>query len=82
MAALQQLRPWFLTARDEAFIVSVDGAVFADASVLRNIPVTDVCEVRWQRATSGAGRPVILPNGRVRSGGDLIEVSLRPCSRQ
>ena len=82
MAALQQLRPWFLTARDEAFIVSVDGVVFTDASVLRTISVADVCEVQWQRGASRAGRSAVLPNGRVSSGGDLIEVSLRPCSRQ
>jgi hypothetical protein len=87
MAALQQIRPWFLTARGGTLLVSVDGSVFADASVLRDISVTDVCEVRLQRGTSGAGQSVILPNGSVSSGGDLIDVSLRHdattlCSRQ
>jgi hypothetical protein len=45
------------------------------ASILRTISATDVCELRLQRGTSGAGRPVILANGRVSSGDDLLEVS-------
>ena len=57
--------------------MSVDGAPLADASVLSNIAVTDVCEVRLQRGTWGAGRSAVLPNGHVSSGGDLIDVSLR-----
>lgn len=77
MAALQQIRPWFLTARGGTLVVSVDGTVFADASVLSNISVTGVCEVRLQRGTSGAGRSAVLPNGNVSSGGDMIDVSLR-----
>jgi hypothetical protein len=88
MAALQQIRPSFLTARGGTLLVSVDGVVFADASVLRYISVTDVCEVRLQRGTSAPSVPsVVLPNGGVSSGGDLIDVSLRhdattPCPRQ
>jgi hypothetical protein len=77
MAALQQIRPEFLTARGGRLMVSVDGLVFADTSILHTIAATDVCAVRLQRGTSGAGRSVILPNGRVSSGGDLIDVSLR-----
>jgi hypothetical protein len=88
MAVLQRIRPSFLTARGGTLLVSVDGVVFADASVLRYISVTDVCEVRLQRGTSAPSVPsVVLPNGGVSSGGDLIDVSLRqgsttPCPRQ
>jgi hypothetical protein len=57
--------------------VSIDGSVVADTSVLRTIPVTDVCLVQLRRGTSGAGRSMVLPNGDVSSGSDLIEVSLR-----
>lgn len=87
MAALQLIRPWFLTARGGTLLVSVDGTAFADASVLRNIRVYNVCEVRLQRGTSGAGRSVVLPDGSVSSEVDLIQVSLRydattACPRQ
>jgi hypothetical protein len=77
MAALQQIRPEFLTARGGRLMVSVDGLVFADTSILRTVAVTDVCAVRLQRGTSGAGRSAILLDGRVSAGGDLIDVSLR-----
>jgi hypothetical protein len=81
LAALRQLHPSFLIGRDGTLVVSVNGSVFGDVSVLRDIPVTDVCKVRLLRGTSGAGRPVILPTGRVSIGNGLIEVSLRPCTR-
>lgn len=78
MAALQKIRPWFLAGRgDGELLVSIDGSVVADTSILRYISVADVCTVRLRRGTSGAGRSAILPNGTVSSGGDLIEVSLR-----
>jgi len=77
MEALQTVRPLFLAARGGTVIVSVDGFVFPDTSILRDIPVADVCTVRLQRATSAAGRSAISPNGRVNSGGNLIDVSLR-----
>lgn len=82
MAALQKVRPWFLTGRGGTVLVSLEGSALTDASVLRNVSVTDVCEVRLVRGTSGAGRSVVLPDGSVSSGGDLIDVSLRPCHRQ
>jgi hypothetical protein len=82
MTALQQVRPWFLTGRGGPVVVSLNGSVFGDTSVLRNVSVTDVCEVRLVRGTSQAGRPVVLPDGSVSSGGDLIEVTLPPCPRQ
>ena len=82
MAALQKIRPWFLTGRGGTLLVSIEGSVLTDPSVLRTISVTDVCEVRLVRGTSGAGRSVVLPNGSVSSGDDLIDVSLRPCSRR
>jgi hypothetical protein len=67
--------------------VSVDGSVVADTSILRHISASDVCEVRLQRGTQGAGRSAVLPNGDVSSGGDLIVVLLRhgqasPCTRR
>jgi len=77
MAALHRLRPVFLNARGGTLLVSIDGAVFADTSVLHVISATDVCQVRLRRGTSGAGRSAILPDGGVSSGGDLIEISLR-----
>jgi len=87
MAALQRTRPLFLSARGGTVIVSIDGQVFADTSILRTIRATDVCAVRLQRATSGAGQSAILPGGRVSSGGNLIAVLLRHeattgCTRQ
>jgi hypothetical protein len=86
MAMLQRMRPSFLRTRGATPIVSIDGVVFADLSVLRTIQVADVCAVRLRRGTSEAGESAILPNGRVSSNGDYIEVSLRsrattPCPR-
>ena len=77
MATLMKFRPWFLATRGGAVLVSVDGLVSADLSILRAISVTEVCEVRLERGTSTAGHSAVLPNGRVTSGGDLIAVSLR-----
>jgi len=77
MTMLMKLRPSFLTSRGTTPLVSVDGLVSADVSILRGILAGDVCEVRLERGTSGAGHTAVLPNGRVISGGDLIAVTLR-----
>ncbi len=65
LSALQVARPGFLNRRGAAPLVSIDGGPASDQSVLRLIPVGDVYEVRLLRASSGAGRPAVLPNGDV-----------------
>ena len=75
MAALEQLRPWFFTERAWTVVVMVNGSLLGDISVLRTIPVTDVCEVRLQRTTSEAGRSVI--HGTASRGADLIAVTFQ-----
>ena len=79
MGALKKIRPLFLSARggERTILVSIDGSMVGNVSVLEVIPVSDVCEVRLQRGTSTAGQSGILPNGWVSSGGDVIDVSLR-----
>ena len=76
-AALEQVRPWLLTARGGVPVVSVDGSAPSDVSLLRSISVADVCEVQLRRTTSGAGRSAVLANGEVRNSGDIIVVLTR-----
>lgn len=80
-AALEQVRPWLLTARGGVPSVSVDGSSPTDVSLLRSMSVSDVCEVRLLRATSDAGRSAVLANGDVRNTGDIILVLTRPACR-
>ena len=75
--ALQYARPSFLTARGGVPLVSVDGSPATDVSILRTLSASDVKEVRLVRGTSGAGRPTVLTNGEVMSGGDVIVVLTR-----
>lgn len=75
LAALEQLRPWFFTERAWTAVVLVNGSLLGDISVLRTIPVTDVCEVRLQRTTSEAGRSVV--HGTASRGADLIAVTFQ-----
>jgi hypothetical protein len=87
MATLMKFRPSFLASRGATPLVSVDGLVSADVSVLRGILASDVCDVRLERGTSGAGHAAVSPDGRIMSGGDLIAVTLRqntatPCPRR
>jgi hypothetical protein len=58
-------------------LVSVDGSPATDVSILRTLSASDVKEVRLVHGTSGAGRPTVLTNGEVMSGGDVIVVLTR-----
>jgi hypothetical protein len=77
LAALQAVRPGFLTRRGTAPLVSIDGGPSADQSVLRMIPVGDVQEVRLVRSFAGAVRSSLLPNGDVVVGDVLLVVTRR-----
>lgn len=74
--ALERTRPWFFTGRGGAPVVSIDDGPAADVSVLNMIPVVDVREVRFQRATTNVGRSIVRPNGDVATG-DVILVLTR-----
>ena len=75
MDALERLRPSMLVSRGTAPPwVSIDGSPLGELSLLRTIAASMVREVRLQRASSGAGRPVIAPNGGVIIG-DVIAVT-------
>lgn len=90
LGALQQARPSFVlgtSGRPPAVVV--DESPVTDASILSTLSVSDICDIRLQRATSGAGRLVVLSNGAVSSGGDVLLVRTRrqgrpigsPCGR-
>lgn len=74
MDALQRLRPGWLRSRGAAPMVSLDGALAAELSSLRLIPVSIVREVRIERSSSSVGRATVAPNGDVVVG-DLIVVT-------
>ena len=76
-AALQHARPSFLVTRGGEPVVSIDGSAPTDVSILRNVAVSDVHEVRLVRGTSGASRVAVLANGDVASGRDVIMVITR-----
>jgi len=76
LAALQRVRPSFLGTRGRVPAVSIDENLVTDISILQTLSVLDVCEIRLQRATSGAGHSVILLNGVV-STGDVLLVRTR-----
>jgi hypothetical protein len=78
LAALQQTRPSFLYGRGTVSVVSVDGLAPTDLSVLRSIPVSDVYEVRLERATSGAGRTAVLASGAVVLTDVIVVVTRHP----
>jgi hypothetical protein len=82
LAALQRVRPSFLGTRGRVPAVSIDENLVTDISILQTLSVLDVCEIRLQRATSGAGHSVILTSGVV-SNGDVLLVRTRqgtaPC---
>lgn len=78
LAALQVSRPLFLGGtRGRPPAVSVDDWPVTDLSILAMLSVSAICEIRLQRATSGAGHPVILSNGAVSGGGDVLLVRTR-----
>lgn len=76
LAALQRTRPSFLGTRGRLPAVSLDGSLVTDISILSTLFVSDICDIRIQRATSGAGHAVILSNGSV-STGDVLLVRTR-----
>jgi hypothetical protein len=77
LAALQQARPWFLLGtRGRMPAVFLDESLMTDISILSTLSVSDICEIRLQRATSGAGHVLILSNGDV-SSGDVLVVRTR-----
>ena len=77
MEALERLRPSMLLARGGRLpLVSVDGELSTDLSVLRTISVLLVREVRLQRASSSAGYSRILPNGDVIVGDVIVVTTL------
>ena len=83
LGALQQARPSFVLGtcgRPPA--VLIDERPVTDASILSTLSVSDICEIRLQRATTGAGHPLILSNGAISSGGDVLLVRTRPQGRQ
>jgi hypothetical protein len=77
LAALQQVRPSFLGTGGRLPAVSLDETLVTDVSILSMLTVSVICEIRLQRATSGAGHPLILSDGAVSSGGDVLRVRTR-----
>lgn len=74
MGALERLRPSMLGLSGRPPRVSLDGASPAELSLLRTISVSEVREVRLQRASSSAGHSAIASNGDVVVG-DVIVVT-------
>ena len=77
LAALQQVRPSFLGRPGRLPAVSLDETLVTDVSILSMLTVSAICEIRLQRGTSGAGHPLILSDGAVSSGGDVVRVRPR-----
>ena len=77
LAALQQVRPSFLGRSGRLPAVSLDETPVTDVSILSLLTVSAICEVRLQRGTSGAGHALILSNGAVSGGGDVLRVRTR-----
>ena len=76
LEALQHVRPSFLNALGPPPAVVLDDSFATDVSILGMLSAADVCEIRLQRPTSGAGRSVLLANGAV-SSGDVLLVRTR-----
>jgi hypothetical protein len=77
LAALRQVRPSFLGTAGWLPAVSVDETLVTDVSILSMLTVSAICDIRLQRGTSGAGHPLILSDGSVSSGGDVLRVRTR-----
>jgi hypothetical protein len=75
--ALQYARPSFLGTDRERPAVSLDDSFVTDVSILSTLSLSDICEIALQRGTSGVGHPLILSNGAVSSGGDVLLVRTR-----
>ena len=76
LAALQQVRPWFLGRPGRLPAILLDETLVTDVSILSMLTVSVICEIRLQRGTSGAGHALILSNGAV-SSGDVLRVRTR-----
>ena len=76
LEALEHARPSFLGARGRLPAVSLDESLVTDISILSTLSVSDICEIRLQRATSGAGHAAVLVNGAI-SSGDVLLVRTR-----
>jgi hypothetical protein len=76
LAALQYVRPSFLGTDGRLPAVSLDESLVTDVSILSMLSVSAICEIRLQRATSGAGHSIVLSNGAV-SSGDVLLVRTR-----
>jgi hypothetical protein len=74
MDALERLRPSMLGLSGRPPRVSLDGSPPAELSLLRTISVSQVREVRLQRASSSVGHSAIASNGAVVVG-DVIVVT-------
>jgi hypothetical protein len=77
LAALQHVRPSFLGRSGRLPAVSIDETLVTDVSILSMLTVSAICDIRLQRGTSGAGHPLILSDGSVSSGGDVLRVRTR-----
>jgi hypothetical protein len=74
--AIRQARPWYLSGRGRVPAVSVDDGPAMEISVLRFIPVSDVHEVRLQRASSSLGKAMVTPTGDIVIG-DVLYVTTK-----
>jgi hypothetical protein len=77
LTALQQVRPSFLGMPGRLPAVLLDETLVTDVSILSMLTVSAICEIRLQRGTSGAGHPLVLSDGSVSSGGDVLRVRTR-----
>ena len=77
MDALVRIRPGWLTSRGATPGLSVDGSPPTDAGFLRAIPVSEVREVRFERATSSLGQSRIATNGDVIVGNMIVVTTRR-----
>ena len=77
LAALQQVRPSFLGRPGRLPAVTLDETLVTDVSILSVLTVSAICDIRLQRGTSGAGHALVLSDGAVSSGGDVLRVRTR-----
>ena len=76
MAALQRVRPTFLTGRGTPPMVSIDDSPPTELGVLSLISAVQVREVQYHRAIDGASRATSRANGDLVVG-DLLVVYTR-----
>ena len=76
MSALKSIRPWFLSVRGTTPMVVIDGSPPLELALLDGLRVTDVFEVRLERANSPGSYTAVTPSGWVIAG-DLLVVRTR-----